>query len=184
MSTQASLDTVVEPGGWGDWHGQKGGGVVLECVASKEGYDALITCLITQCTNEFVYTGSVDRSVRVWDAKTGQGVKTLQRSGEGEEVDPSSATSRMAVWAGMSMGAHNVNGGAQYLESRHFEWQGQVGAYDAPDSFTKQGQFRPGSVDAVLFLPPLKSHEGGWVMRVGRSRDVIVTRSAEGRVVA
>jgi WD40 repeat protein len=78
VSTQASLDTVVEPGGWGDWHGQKGGGVVLECVASKEGYDALITCLITQCTNEFVYTGSVDRSVRVWDAKTGQGVKTLR----------------------------------------------------------------------------------------------------------
>jgi len=43
---------------------------VLECATSAECHDALITCL--QYHNGYVYTGSIDRTVRVWDARSGQ----------------------------------------------------------------------------------------------------------------
>lgn len=122
----------------------------LEGVPSDDGHNGLITCL--EYKRGFVYTGSVDRTVRVWDAGTGECLQVLQRSGEGEDVGPGCVTSIVvsdrALWAGMSTGALNI----WCLQS--FQWQGQVGAYW--DDFTKQGQFHPGSIDALLYLPPLR----------------------------
>jgi len=132
----------------------EGGDARLVGVPSADGHDALITCL--QYKRGFVYTGSVDRTVRVWDATTGECLRVLERSGEGEEIGPGCVTSLAvtdrALWVGMSTGALNI----WCLET--FEWQGQVGAYW--DESTKQGQFHPGSVDALLYFPPLKRPEG------------------------
>ena len=54
-----------------------GGAVLLEGVPSVDGHHALITCL--EYKRGFVYTGSVDRTVRVWDAVSGECLQVSSR---------------------------------------------------------------------------------------------------------
>ena len=90
--SESGESAAADEGGWGNWQWTRpDGGMVLECAPSTERHDALITCL--QYKDGYVYSGSVDRTTRVWDAVTGQCLQVLQRSGEGEEVPPGCVTS-------------------------------------------------------------------------------------------
>jgi hypothetical protein len=90
--SESGESAAADKGGWGKWQWTRpDGGMVLECAPSTEHHDALITCL--QYKDGYVYSGSVDRTTRVWDAVTGQCLQILQRSGEGEEVPPGCVTS-------------------------------------------------------------------------------------------
>ena len=73
--------------------------MVLECEASTERHEALITCL--QYKRGHVYTGSIDGTLRVWDALSANCIQILQRVVEGSEEPVGYVTSLVCGHAHM-----------------------------------------------------------------------------------